>query len=64
MNKMLTIEQAAECLGTSPRFVRRLISERRIAFNKIGRHVRLNATDIEAFIQAGRVEPWTQRVTR
>ena len=64
MNKMLTIDQAAECLGTSPRFVRRLISERRIAFNKIGRHVRLNATDIEAFIQAGRVEPWTQRVTR
>ncbi len=64
MNKMLTIEQAAECLGTSPRFVRRLISERRIAFNKIGRHVRLSATDIEAFIQAGRVEPWSQRVAR
>ncbi len=64
MDKMLSIQEAAECFGTSPRFVRRLISERRIAFSKIGRHVRLNATDVEAFIQAGRVEPWSQRAVR
>lgn len=58
MDRMLNIEQVAERLGTSPRFVRRLVAERRIAFNKVGRRIRFNATDVEQFIQAGRVEPW------
>ena len=34
---LLTILEAAQRLGTSPRFVRRLIAERRIAFTRIGR---------------------------
>lgn len=58
MDKLLTVDQAAEHLGTSTRFIRRLIAERRIAFNKLGRHVRLSTTDLDSFIQAGRVEPW------
>ena len=58
MDRMLNIEQVAERLGTSPRFVRRLIAERRIAFNKVGRHIRFNVADVEQFIRAGRVEPW------
>lgn len=57
MDRMLNIEQVAERLGTSPRFVRRLIAERRVAFNRVGRHIRFNASDVERFIQAGRVEP-------
>ena len=52
---LLTVEEAADQLGTSPRFIRRLIAERRIAYVKIGRHVRLAMTDIEAFIARGRV---------
>jgi len=58
MDRMLNVEQVAEQLGTSPRFVRRLIAERRIAFTKVGRHIRFNAADIEDFVRAGRVEPW------
>jgi excisionase family DNA binding protein len=54
---LLSVEEAAERLGTSPRFIRRLIAERRIAFAKIGRHVRLDTADIDAFVAAGRVEP-------
>jgi excisionase family DNA binding protein len=54
---LLSVEEAAERLGTSPRFIRRLIAERRIAFTKLGRHVRIDSTDIDAFIAAGRVEP-------
>lgn len=54
---LLTIEEAAERLATSPRFVRRLIAERRIRYTKIGAHVRLVDTDVEQFIAAGRVEP-------
>ena len=58
MDRMLNIDQVAERLGTSPRFVRRLIAERRIAFNKVGRHVRFSSADVEDFVRAGRVEPW------
>lgn len=54
-----------ECVGspsrrglrTSPRFVRRLIAERRIAFTKVGKFVRITAADVQAFIAHGRVEP-------
>jgi excisionase family DNA binding protein len=53
---LLSVDQAAERLGTSVRFVRRLIAERRIAYVKLGRHVRIAAEDLEAFIEAGRVE--------
>jgi excisionase family DNA binding protein len=54
---LLSVEEAAERLGTSPRFIRRLIAERRIAFTKLGRHVRIDTKDIDAFVAAGRVEP-------
>ena len=56
MDTLLSVEQAAERLGTSVRFVRRLIAERRIAYVKVGRHVRLDPTDVEAFIAASRVQ--------
>ena len=53
---LLTVDEAALRLGTSSRFVRRLITERRIAFAKLGRHVRLDSSDLDAFVAAGRVE--------
>ena len=56
LDRLLTVEEAAERLGTSTRFVRRLIFERRIAFVKVGRHVRIATTDLDAYIRAGRVE--------
>jgi excisionase family DNA binding protein len=56
LDTLLSVEQAAERLGTSVRFVRRLVAERRIAYVKVGRHVRLDPTDVEAFIAASRVE--------
>jgi excisionase family DNA binding protein len=56
LDTLLSVEQAAECLGTTERFVRRLVFERRIAYVKLGRHVRIAAEDLEAFIVAGRVE--------
>jgi excisionase family DNA binding protein len=56
LERLLTVEQAAERLGTSVRFLRRLVAERRIAYVKVGRHVRLDPADVEAFIAASRVE--------
>ena len=55
MDPLLSVEQAAERLGTSARFVRRLVFERRIAYVKVGRHVRITARDLDAFIEAGRI---------
>lgn len=54
---LLSVAEAAARLGTPVRFVRRLITERRIRFYKVGRYVRLDANDLDAFVDAGRVEP-------
>jgi excisionase family DNA binding protein len=62
--KLLTVEAAAERLSTSPRFVRRLIAERRIEFVKVGRHVRIAESALAEFIDAGRVEPLTSAEIR
>jgi excisionase family DNA binding protein len=55
-DKLLTMEDAAERLGTSVRFVRRLIAERRIAYVKLGRHVRIAERDLINFVATARVE--------
>ncbi|MEI5008955.1 excisionase family DNA-binding protein [Streptomyces sp. PmtA] len=54
---LLTVEQAAERLGTTVRFPRRLIAERRIAFVKIGRHVRIAESVLNAYIDGNTVQP-------
>jgi excisionase family DNA binding protein len=56
MDQLLSPQEVADRLGTSLRFVRRLVLERRIPFIKVGRHVRIATSDLEAFIAAGRVE--------
>lgn len=56
---LLTVEQAAERLGTRSRFIRRLIAERRIEFHKVGRHVRISEQALAEFIENGRVVPVT-----
>jgi excisionase family DNA binding protein len=53
---LLTVEQVAERLGTPVRFVRRLIAGRRIAFVRVGRYVRIEHDELEAFIQTGHIE--------
>ena len=58
--RYLTVRESAEYLNTSERFVRRLISERRIAFHHVGRHIRIDVADLEVFVRAGRVEPVTE----
>ncbi len=52
---LLTVAQAGEYLGTGERFIRRLITERRISFVKIGKYVRLERSTLDAFVDAGRV---------
>ncbi|HEX3958199.1 MAG TPA: helix-turn-helix domain-containing protein [Trebonia sp.] len=59
--RLLTLSEVAAILGTSERFPRRLIAERRIEFVRVGRHVRISASAIAAFIEAGRVARSTTR---
>jgi excisionase family DNA binding protein len=51
----MTVEQAGEYLGTGERFIRRLITERRITYVKVGKYVRLQRSALDAFVDAGRV---------
>ena len=59
--RLLTVAEAAEMLRTSERFPRRLIAERRIRFTRIGRHVRIPESALREFVDAGLVEPLTNR---
>jgi excisionase family DNA binding protein len=58
---LLTVDEAAELLGTSVRFPRRLIAERRIRFVRVGRHVRIAESAIEEYVAATTVEPIPRR---
>ncbi|MEI6363096.1 MAG: excisionase family DNA-binding protein [Actinomycetes bacterium] len=44
--QLLTIDEAAERLGVTPRMIRRLTADRRLPFVKVGRLVRIRDTDI------------------
>jgi excisionase family DNA binding protein len=59
VERLLTVAQVAELLGTTERFPRRLIAERRIRFVRVGRHVRIPESAVREFIAAGLVEPVT-----
>lgn len=59
VERLLTVAQIAERLGTTERFPRRLIAERRIRFVRVGRHVRIPESALRAFIEAGVIEPLT-----
>jgi excisionase family DNA binding protein len=54
---LLAISDVAERLNVTPRFVRRLIAERRIRYFKIGRHVRLAEPDVADWVRRRSVEP-------
>lgn len=55
---LVDTDQAAVYLGVTPRFVRALVQERRLAHYKLGKFVRFTTADLDAFVQAGRVEVW------
>jgi len=54
---LLTVDQAADRFGTSPRFIRCLVAERRIGSAKLGKHVHIDSADLDAFVAAERVAP-------
>jgi excisionase family DNA binding protein len=66
-DRLLSVDQAAELLGTSASFPRRLIAERKIRFVRIGRCVRIPESALADFIASGTVQPvtaWAHRRRR
>ena len=59
MERLLTVEEAGDVLNTGPRFVRRLVAERRIEFVRVGRHVRISESVLVGFVESGRVPVMT-----
>jgi len=55
-NRLLDVDGAAEYLSVTPRFIRRLVAERRLPFVKLGRHLRFDPADLDRFINAGRID--------
>lgn len=60
-DRLLAVGEAAARWGTSVHFPRRLIRERRITFVRIGRHVRIPESEVDALIELGTVEPLRRR---
>jgi excisionase family DNA binding protein len=64
---LLTMDEVAELLGTSPSFPRKLVTERKIRFVRVGSRVRIPESAIADYIAAGTVEPvtaWSHRRRR
>ena len=52
----MSAAEAADYLGVTERWVRRAIFERRVAYHKVGRLVRLYPDDLDAYLEAHRVD--------
>jgi excisionase family DNA binding protein len=64
VEQLLSVREVAELLGTSERFPRRLIADRRIEFVRVGRHVRIPVSALREFIKEGTVEPVIRKCRR
>jgi excisionase family DNA binding protein len=64
MDRLLTVAEAAERLNTTPRHVRRLVFERRIAYRKLGSYVRFHPDDLAEYVATHRVEAGAVAVGR
>jgi excisionase family DNA binding protein len=61
LERLLTRDEAAETLRATPRFIRRLISERRIRFVYVGRTPHIPEDAITEYIAEHTVYPVTVR---
>jgi excisionase family DNA binding protein len=61
---MLTVAQAGSRMAMSPTYVRRLIASGRLPCYRIGRSVRLDAVDVDAYLATCRDESAVEEPTR
>lgn len=58
---LISVEQLADELGVSVRYVRRIIAERRIPYVKVGHLIRFQRNEVEGWVEANRVDTLTGR---
>jgi len=61
---LMTSDEVAALLRATPRFVRRLVAERRIEYVKVGRLVRFEPAAVAAYIDRNRVVPLSRSELR
>ncbi len=54
--RLLDIDGAADYLNVSPRFIRRLVAQRRVNYLKIGKFVRFDQDELDGWVQQQRVD--------
>lgn len=59
IEQLIDCEQLAEVLGVTLRHVRRLVTERRIQYVKVGKFVRFDPVDVRAYVLDSKVAPVT-----
>lgn len=60
-NQWMSTKEAARHLGITPRTLYRIIDEGQLPAYQFGRVYRLKRDDVEAFIEASRVQPGSLR---
>ena len=57
---LISVEQLADELGVSVRYVRRIIAKRPIPYVKVGHLIRFERDEVDRWLQANRVNapPW------
>ena len=55
-SRYLSIVEAADYLNVGVRFMRRLVADRRIRYFKVGKFLRFDPSDLDAFVMAGEVQ--------
>ncbi|WP_336323546.1 helix-turn-helix domain-containing protein [Streptomyces lavendofoliae] len=63
-DRLLDVAEAADRLGVGERFIRRLVSERRIRYVKVGKYVRIADSVLDAYVGERTVEPVQARRAR
>ena len=58
---LIGVDQLADELGVSVRYVRRIIAERRIPYVKVGHLIRFERDEVERWVEANRVNALTGR---
>ncbi len=58
---LIDVEAAAERMNVTPRFVRRLVTERRVPYFKVGKFIRFDPVELENWLADCRVEPGPTR---
>lgn len=56
---LMSVPQLATKFGVKPRFIYRLVDERKIPFTKVGRYLRFDPADVEAYLAGRRTEAVT-----